>query len=70
MNKLNIQQMLAEFAPSVSFDVKHKDGDEETEERINLAFRHMKGFSPEQVARQMPCCRRRTGWRLSVPATS
>lgn len=54
INKLNMQQVLAEFAPSTSFDVKHTDGDEETEEKINLTFRHMKDFSPEHVARQVP----------------
>lgn len=54
INKLNMQQVLAEFAPSTSFDVKHTDGDEETGEKINLTFRHMKDFSPEQVARQVP----------------
>ncbi|WP_436883555.1 type VI secretion system contractile sheath small subunit [Enterobacter asburiae] len=54
INKLNMQQVLAEFAPSTSFDVKHTDGDEETEEKINLTFRHMKDFSPEHIARQVP----------------
>ncbi|EKS6645451.1 type VI secretion system contractile sheath small subunit [Enterobacter hormaechei] len=54
INKLNIQQVLAEFAPSASFDVKHTHGDEETEENINLTFRQMKDFSPEHVARQVP----------------
>ncbi len=54
INKLNMQQVLAEFAPSTSFDVKHTDGDEETEEKINLTFRHMKDFTPECVAQQVP----------------
>ncbi|WP_373225129.1 type VI secretion system contractile sheath small subunit [Enterobacter cloacae complex sp. ESBL7] len=54
INKLNMQQVIAELAPSVSFDVKHAHGDEETEEKINLTFRHMKDFSPEHVARQVP----------------
>ncbi|ULH11519.1 type VI secretion system contractile sheath small subunit [Serratia marcescens] len=54
INKLNIQQVLAEFAPSTSFDVKHIHGDEETEEKINLTFRHMKDFSPEHVAKSIP----------------
>ncbi|CAI0999407.1 MULTISPECIES: type VI secretion system contractile sheath small subunit [Serratia] len=53
-NKLNMQQVLAEFAPLTCFEVKHTDGDEETEEKINLTFRHMKDFTPEQVARQVP----------------
>lgn len=54
INKLNMQSVLAELAPSVSFDVTHTHGDQETEEKINLTFRHMKDFSPEQVARQVP----------------
>ncbi len=54
INKLNMQQVLAEFAPSASFDVKHTDGDEETEEKINLTFRHMKDFTPECIAQQVP----------------
>jgi len=54
INKLNIQQVVAEFAPSVSFDVKHTHDGEETEEKINLTFRNMKDFSPEHVARQVP----------------
>ena len=54
INKLNIQQVLAEFSPSTSFDVKHTHGDEETDEKINLTFRQMKDFSPEHVARQVP----------------
>ncbi|MGJ3448273.1 type VI secretion system contractile sheath small subunit, partial [Enterobacter sp. PTB] len=32
----------------------HTDGDEETEEKINLTFRHMKDFTPECVAQQVP----------------
>lgn len=54
INKLNMQNVLAELAPSTIFDVKHTDGDEETEEKINMTFRHMKDFTPEQVARQVP----------------
>ena len=54
INKLNLQQVVAEFAPSVSFDVKHTHDGEETEEKINLTFRQMKDFSPEHVARQVP----------------
>ncbi|MGN5575466.1 type VI secretion system contractile sheath small subunit [Enterobacter sp. Lyrl_3] len=54
INKLNIQQVVAEFAPSVSFDVKHTQDGEETEEKINLTFRQMKDFSPEHIARQVP----------------
>ncbi|WP_417448753.1 type VI secretion system contractile sheath small subunit [Klebsiella aerogenes] len=54
INKLNMQNVIAELAPSVSFDVKHANGDEETEEKINLTFRNMKDFTPEQVARNIP----------------
>lgn len=54
INKLNIQQVVAEFAPSVSFDVKHTHDGEETEEKIHLTFRHMKDFSPEHVAKSIP----------------
>lgn len=54
INKLDMQQVVAEFAPSLSFNVKHTHDGEETEEKINLTFRHMKAFSPEHVARQVP----------------
>jgi len=54
INKLNMQQVVAEFAPSLSFDVKHTHDGEETEEKINLTFRQMKDFTPEHVARQVP----------------
>lgn len=54
INKLNMQQVVAEFAPSVSFDVKHTHDGKETEDKIHLTFRQMKDFSPEHVARQVP----------------
>ncbi len=54
INKLNMQNVISELAPSVSFDVQHTHGSQEMEEKINLTFRHMKDFTPEYVARQVP----------------
>ncbi|MFZ4169092.1 type VI secretion system contractile sheath small subunit [Enterobacter ludwigii] len=54
INKLNMQQVVAEFAPSVSFDVKHVHDGKETEEKVHLTFRQMKDFTPEHVAHQVP----------------
>ena len=54
INKLNMQNVISELAPSVSFDVQHTHGGQETEEKINLTFKNMKDFTPESVARQVP----------------
>jgi type VI secretion system protein ImpB len=54
INKNNMNSVLAEFAPSVSMAVENTLSGDGSENAITLAFRDMKDFEPEQVARQIP----------------
>jgi len=54
VNKNNFNSVLAEFSPSVNFSVENTLANDGSEEAINLTFRDIKDFSPEQVARQIP----------------
>ena len=54
INKNNMNSVLAEFAPSVSMAVENTLAGDGSENAITLAFRDMKDFEPEQVARQIP----------------
>ena len=54
INKNNMNSVLAEFSPSVSMAVENTLADDGSEDAITLAFRDMKDFEPEQVARQIP----------------
>lgn len=54
INKNNMNSVLAEFAPSVSMAVENTLSGDGSEDSITLAFRDMKDFEPEQVARQIP----------------
>lgn len=54
INKNNMNSVLAEFSPSVSMAVKNTLAGDGSEDAITLAFRDMKDFEPEQVARQIP----------------
>ncbi|MEQ4925388.1 type VI secretion system contractile sheath small subunit [Proteus hauseri] len=54
INKNNFNNVLTELSPSINLTVKNtltKDG---AEESINLSFKEMADFEPEQVARQIP----------------
>ena len=54
INKNNFNSVLSEFSPSVNLTVKNTLADDGSEENIRLAFRDIKDFEPEQVARQIP----------------
>ncbi|WKZ94276.1 type VI secretion system contractile sheath small subunit [Chimaeribacter arupi] len=54
INKNNFNSVLAEFAPTVNLTVKNTLAGDGAEESVRLAFREMKDFEPEQVARQIP----------------
>lgn len=54
INKNNMNSVLAEFSPSVSMAVENTLAGDGSENAISLAFRDMKDFEPEQVARQIP----------------
>jgi type VI secretion system protein ImpB len=46
--------VLADIAPAVSFAVPNTLAGDGSEENVQLNFRDMKDFEPEQVARQIP----------------
>ncbi|ELN2574361.1 type VI secretion system contractile sheath small subunit [Enterobacter kobei] len=54
INKNNMNSVLAEFSPSVSMAVENTLAGDGSEDAITLAFRDMKDFEPEHVARQIP----------------
>ncbi|WP_297198385.1 type VI secretion system contractile sheath small subunit, partial [uncultured Pluralibacter sp.] len=54
INKNNFDSVLAEYAPRVSLAVKNTLAGDGSEENVDLTFRSMNDFTPEQVARQIP----------------
>ncbi|MFH7826728.1 type VI secretion system contractile sheath small subunit [Kluyvera chengduensis] len=54
INKNNYDSVLAEFSPEVNLAVENTLTGGGGEENIRLTFKNMKGFEPEQVARQIP----------------
>ncbi|MEZ2862537.1 type VI secretion system contractile sheath small subunit [Proteus terrae] len=54
INKNNFNNVLTEFSPSVNLTVKNTLANDGSEESINLSFKEMTDFEPEQVARQIP----------------
>ena len=54
INKNNFNSVLAEFRPSVKLVVPNTLVDDGSDASLDLTFRNMKDFQPEQVARQMP----------------
>ncbi|UYU33852.1 type VI secretion system contractile sheath small subunit [Siccibacter colletis] len=54
INKNNFNSVLSEFSPAVNLTVKNTLADDGSEENIRLAFKDIKDFEPEQVARQIP----------------
>jgi type VI secretion system protein ImpB len=54
IDKNNFDSVLSEFSPSVNLTVENTLAGDGSEENINLTFRNMKDFTPEQVARQIP----------------
>ncbi|WP_297197716.1 type VI secretion system contractile sheath small subunit [uncultured Pluralibacter sp.] len=54
INKNNFDSVLAEYAPRVNLAVKNTLAGDGSEENVDLTFRSMSDFTPEQVARQIP----------------
>jgi type VI secretion system protein ImpB len=54
VNKLNFDSVLGEFNPQLSIAVANTLADDGDEANVQLDFRAMKDFEPEQVARQIP----------------
>ena len=54
INKNNFNSVLAELSPSLNLTVKNTLAKDGAEESINLSFKEMTDFEPEQVARQIP----------------
>ena len=54
VNKDNFDAVLAEYSPKVSLTVNNTLAGDGSEDSINLTFRSMNDFSPEQVSRQIP----------------
>lgn len=54
LNKNNFNSVLSEYSPKVRLTVENTLAGDGSEENIELTFRDMKDFTPEQVARQIP----------------
>lgn len=54
INKNNFDNVLTEFSPSLKLAVANTLAGDNSETSIELAFRNMKDFEPERVARQIP----------------
>ncbi|OBY88501.1 MULTISPECIES: type VI secretion system contractile sheath small subunit [Pseudomonas] len=57
INKNNFNSVLTEFHPSVKLAVPNTVADDGSDAAVELTFRDMKDFEPEQVARQIPALR-------------
>lgn len=54
INKNNFDAVLADYAPELKIVAANTLGGDGSELPVNLSFRSMKDFEPEQVARQIP----------------
>ncbi|ADU70756.1 type VI secretion system contractile sheath small subunit [Pantoea sp. At-9b] len=54
VNKHNFNQVLAEYSPAINLNVPDTLAADGSEQWLNLTFREIKDFEPEQVARQIP----------------
>ncbi|WP_254361248.1 type VI secretion system contractile sheath small subunit [Photorhabdus heterorhabditis] len=54
INKNNFDSVLTEFSPAVNLIVENTLAEDGNEMNIDLTFRQIKDFEPEQVARQIP----------------
>ncbi|MHC5352421.1 type VI secretion system contractile sheath small subunit [Metapseudomonas furukawaii] len=54
IDKNNFDSVLAEFSPRLKLAVENTLAEDDSETSVELAFRTMKDFEPEQVARQIP----------------
>lgn len=54
LNKNNFNSVLSEYSPKVRLTVENTLAGDGSEESVELTFRDMTDFTPEQVARQIP----------------
>ncbi|ATF47931.1 type VI secretion system contractile sheath small subunit [Citrobacter freundii] len=54
INKNNFNDVLAKFSPTVSLSVENTLAGDGLNEEINLTFKDIRDFEPEQVARNIP----------------
>ncbi|MCO6060371.1 type VI secretion system contractile sheath small subunit [Pseudomonas sp. MOB-449] len=54
VNRNNFDNVLAEFSPKLTLVVANTLADDGSEASVELSFRSMEDFEPEQVARQIP----------------
>ncbi|BAN26174.1 type VI secretion system contractile sheath small subunit [Caballeronia insecticola] len=54
INKKNFDAVLADYAPDLKFATENTLSNDGSELPVNLSFRSIKDFEPEQVARQIP----------------
>ncbi|MGH8417174.1 MAG: type VI secretion system contractile sheath small subunit [Pseudomonas sp.] len=57
INKNNFNSVLSEFSPSVKLAVENTLVGDGSDTPVDLVFRTLKDFEPEQVARQIPALR-------------
>lgn len=53
-NKNNFNDVLAKFSPVVNLNVKNTLAGDGRKDDINLTFKNIRDFEPEQVARNIP----------------
>lgn len=54
INKNNFNDVLAKFSPVVNLSVKNTLAGDDRNDDINLTFKNIRDFEPEQVARNIP----------------
>ncbi|HBC9558052.1 TPA: type VI secretion system contractile sheath small subunit, partial [Escherichia coli] len=54
INKNNFNDVLAKFSPVVNLSVKNTLAGDDRKDDINLTFKNIRDFEPEQVARNIP----------------
>jgi len=54
IDKNNFNAVLADFSPALKLSVENTLAGDASDMPVQLDFRHMKDFEPEQVARQIP----------------
>ncbi|WP_213133220.1 type VI secretion system contractile sheath small subunit [Citrobacter sp. FP75] len=54
INKNNFNDVLAKFSPTVNLSVENTLAGDGRNEEINLTFKNIRDFEPEQVARNIP----------------
>ncbi|EIX6435555.1 type VI secretion system contractile sheath small subunit [Salmonella enterica] len=54
VNRNNFNDVMAKLSPSVSLSVKNTIAGDGSKEEVNLTFKNIRDFEPEQVARNIP----------------